>query len=749
MDIFPLLDLSEALALSVILLGTLLLIFKPYRNRILVMMFFVLLGILGYGIATDYAQNELYPVENKYVSLKGYVSDLPDCYGDLYTYKLKLTEAEYMGNIYTTSQTVRISSYEKLEFGDTVSVKGFLKRFSDKNNSTDFNTRRYYQSRGIFYKLYARELADADISVNKLSFNYMATAIRNEICNIIDGEFSGDDSAVLKAVSTGNKRLFSTEYKSLLMKTGIIKYFYSAFFHTHFIMFLISLLFVRCRKSIRDIVLATSMLVYAAFNSGAPVFVRSAFTVILALIALKRFGFSHKPDLMAVTVLAVSLANPLYCFDTGFIMSVSCSMMFCYFYDLIIAKLYFLPFGRKFTAFYIITTIMMLPVTAYLFNGVSPYTNLLGPIFSAAVGLILLILPLMGIFSGFFGSAMFLKPIMTVLILPFVKLPYWIEALPCSHFTLKTPAPTPMAAAFTGYYLLYQVWHGNMKHRKNILAAVCCLGLWCSIPISYFQNLGTMSITFVNVGQGDGAVVSITGGETLLIDGGGKYEFSDYDAGENIFLPYLIDNGYNKIDKAIVSHFHSDHVLGIISAVKNLEVGEIIMPDIDKDNEYRKELERLAGEKDIPIRLVQTGDIITLNSGASLNVISSASSETDDSNEGSIVMKLEYNEFSCLFTGDIGRETENKIKDKIGDCDVVKMAHHGSANSNSAEFASAITAEYAIASAGENNIYGFPKDEAVYNYQQSGAKVIRTDINGDITIAVQQNGGYSVFKNSN
>ena len=113
-------------------------------------------------------------------------------------------------------------------------------------------------------------------------------------------------------------------------------------------------------------------------------------------------------------------------------------------------------------------------------------------------------------------------------------------------------------------------------------------------------------------------------------------------------------------------------------------------------------------------------------------------------------MELEYNDFKCLFTGDIGIETEKNLLNQITDCDVVKMAHHGSANSNCEEFAKAINAEYAIVSLGENNIYDFPRPEAIYNYQQSGTKIARTDKNGDINITVNKNGKYKIYhKNTN
>ncbi len=745
-DLLPMLKALEIAAVAVIISGFFLLFLRSHKSRLLILLGFLLLGIFGSAHTTDYKNNSLHPLEGKYVTLSGYISDIPDQNGELYSYKLTLSGAEYLGTGYDSSQTVRMTSYEKLAFGDEVEAKGFLQRFSDRKNSTDFNTRRYYQSRGIFYKLYARELSVSGTTSPKLTANYMATALKNKLHNIIDAEFSGDDAAILKAVSTGNKHRFSAEYKALLMRTGIIKYFYSAFFHVSLIMLVIGIIFGACKKSTRDALLAAAMLLYATVNSSSPVFVKCSLMVILAILAQKRLGFSHKPDLLAITALAISLCNPLYCFDAGFIMSVSCSIIFYYFYDILLDKLHILPFGRRFAAFYIISTFMMLPVAAYLFNVLQPYTNLFTPIFSVTVALLLILLPIMIIFIKLFGGALFLKPVISFLILPFEKLPHFIDALPNSHIYLKTPSVAVIAATICFYYVIYRFSVSGMLKQSGVTAAVICLGLWCGIGVNHCISLGNMDITFVNVGQGDGAVVKVDGGETIIIDGGGKYEFSDYDEGENTFLPYLIDNGHTKLDVAVISHFHSDHVLGVIAAIKALKVGEIIMPDT-KDA-HRTEIERLAYEKGIPIRTVAAGDVIDLPSGLRLNVISAADSASADPNEGSLVIKLEYGGFSCLFTGDIGAETEHRIQSLVGDVDVVKMAHHGSANSNSPEFANAITAEYAVVSVGENNIYGFPKEDAIYNYQQSGARIVPTDTNGDITLRVNRNGEYSIFKNS-
>ncbi len=748
-DSMPYIKASELIAISIVLWGILFFSLKTIRRKITVCTLFLVLGIISLNYAGDYTKNPLYPFEGKYTTLTGHICDLPEMYDGLYSYRLRLESAEYLGNKINTDEVIRLTSDEKLNFGDELIVKGFLKTFFDKKNSTDYNTKRFYQSHGVFYKAYAREITPTKLKSNKWTISYAVNYVRNGICKAIDSEFDGDRAAVLKAISCGNKKGFSEDYHDLMIKTGMTKYLYSPFFHIHLIFMLVGFFFSRMRKSTRDYLLIVAFLLYAIVNSHAPVFFKNSLFLILGIVMVKRYGFSHLPDTLGITVLSIVLVNPLFCFDVGFSVSVICTLMFYYFYDILYEKLWFIPFGRKFVAFYILTTFGMLPFMAYFFSGIAPYTNLFAPFFSLVVGVLIFLVPLSAIFIKLFGSSLFLKPIISVLSVPFLELPVITDKLPLSHIYLPLPGIAVLLAFFLTLYVFYQSHLGLTKSRKAILATVVASALWLSIPAGYISNLGRCDITFVNVDQGDGAVIDIAGGETILVDGGGKTDFSTYDWGKNIFLPYLIDNGHTKIDIAFVSHCHGDHVLGIIAAAKTLSIGEIIMPAQNNENEHHQELVRIASERNIPIRYLAAGDTLRLKSGLNIDILSpDADSLSDDENENSLVLEFSYKGFTCLFTGDIGTETEHSLLNSVSDVDIVKMAHHGSANSNSYEFANAITAEYAICSAGENNIYGFPKDEAVKNYQDTGAKVLRTDKNGEITVRIEKDGNYRIFRNN-
>ena len=751
-NIFPSLSTAEIIAVALIISLTLLVFLRRKKKYIILCSLFLLFGILSYTNAINIKNNSFYELTGKYVTLEGYVCDIPTKNDNIYSYKMKVTSAEYLQKHYPQEQVIKLSSDISLSYGDNIRVRGFLEEFSEKNNHSDFNTKRYYMSRGIFYRMYARELSMTAPTKTNYSLSYYLNLYKDKLSHLIDKNFSADSAAILKAVACGNKQQFSLEFKKFLLDNGVMKFLYPSFLHIQLISLLTGILFGGLKKKHRDILFIIFMIIYASVNTYSPVFLKNSVMLILGTLFLKKFGFSHFPDILSLTALILGITNPLYCFDASFVMSLTSGVLFYYYGDILENLLYFIPLNplRRTISSYIISTFLLLPVTVYYFGGINLYINLLSPLYACATLILIILIFLMSIFTYLFGGFTIINSMISGMLWYFTSLPELISRLPFSRIIISPPKIIFIIAFFLTLYLIYLAFLKDIKKPRNIILFFASLGLWCGIIINNFLSLGNLDITFVNVGQGDAAIASISGGETILIDGGGKNEPQTFDAGEEIFLPYLIDNGYTKIDKAIISHCHSDHCMGIIASIKALPVKEIVMPKTKEKNDYQKEIENLAQEKNIPITYVGAGDTLDFPSGMTISVYSPSDIEIQngDENENSIVMSLKYNGFSCLFTGDIGTETEKRILDIIEDTDVVKMAHHGSKNSNSKEFAEAIHAEYAIISVGEDNMYGFPKEEAINNYQKSGTKIARTDVNGDITIRVFDSGKYKIFKNS-
>lgn len=255
--------------------------------------------------------------------------------------------------------------------------------------------------------------------------------------------------------------------------------------------------------------------------------------------------------------------------------------------------------------------------------------------------------------------------------------------------------------------------------------------------------MGTVEVTFVNVGQGDGAIVDAPYRGTILIDGGGGAEYSDYNVGEKVFLPYLETEGITRIEAAFVSHYHKDHAEGIIAAIENLRVKNVFMPDVMPDSPIRLKIEAAAKEHNTKIHYISEDSKVVFDNGLTVSaIVPTAKTKliSEDENDTSLVYNVEYGGFSCAFTGDMSAFAERNLisEGKTFDCDVLKVAHHGSDTSTSEEWLDALKPEYAVISVGEDNGYGLPSNEVLDRLE--GTEVLRTDENGDIKIIGDKNG---------
>lgn len=251
------------------------------------------------------------------------------------------------------------------------------------------------------------------------------------------------------------------------------------------------------------------------------------------------------------------------------------------------------------------------------------------------------------------------------------------------------------------YYLVlisYFVFKERRKKSRIIfmLIILILLGYQYSKPLLNCRE----KIYFLNVGQGDCTAFFIPNSkEVVLLDtGGSRYK----DIAIKEIIPFLESKGVNKIRKVVLTHDDYDHIGALESLKDNFNVGEIVDSSL--------------------IDYVKIGKSTFIN----LNL-----SESRD-NDGSIVLYGKYAGMNLLLMGDASKEIENKILDKVGSVDVIKIGHHGSNTSSGFEFLSSVGAKIAIISVGKKNIYGHPDEEVIKNLNKLGYVIFRTDENNDI-----------------
>ena len=723
-----------------------------FKKRVFISNFLFIVAFLGIVIsqhAQSYETNGLFPIDDKFVEISGYVSSLPEERDDGYSYIITCNGVLYKGVKYKVHENVMLYTDTKLEYAQNVGIRGFLKRFDRKMNYSDFDYRLYCKSKDVFYFITDNEIA-SDSSFKKLyTPKHFANILKKKTQEFIDTYTTNDTAALLKAVITGDKKHFSDEFDSVLKRTGTFRFLYTGYFHILFILTLVEVLFFFLKRKTRERITIAIIAIYVLLNSDHIVILKAGLFSIIGTLILHKKGYHHFPDILSATVIIILAANPLFIYHSGFVISVVMSWFYFMLRRISFGAIESIKYGYllKYLVFWVLSTVGIAPLAAYYFNGLGLYSALLTVIYFPLICITIFSFFVVWLEILLVGKALIFSKALLSCVWLLEKIPHFIDSLPGSWFRFARPGILFIILFYLGVVIINNLYYrGKDYWRNQLLIALFCGGV-ISIIFVNILNFGAMKITFVNVGQGDGVIIELPKGENIIVDGGGGEEYSDFDAGENVFVPYLENEGLFRIDLAIVTHFHKDHCLGTIAAMKNLNVGTVAMPDCMSDNIYRKEIEALAKEKGIKILYLNKGDKITFPSGAVMDIISPEGKSYYDENGTSIVFTLSCNNFKEIFTGDATAYTEEKYINDFCDVDLLKVAHHGSDTSSTALFLGTTLPEYAIISVGEDNSYMLPDESVTNRLSQIGSIILRTDENGDIRFLIRPNGAvsYSTF----
>lgn len=282
---------------------------------------------------------------------------------------------------------------------------------------------------------------------------------------------------------------------------------------------------------------------------------------------------------------------------------------------------------------------------------------------------------------------------------------------------------------------------GMCRKREMILEGrrqlMVCTWLIFMISVILFHPLEKGEVDILDVGQGDGSYVCTVNGTTMFIDGG---SLDVPDVGDNRILPFLKYKGVKGIDYWFVSHTDQDHISGLTEVLESgYPVRHLVFAAAVRENEKTVELAGVAQEAGTKVVYMQAGDVLVAGSARLRCLYPTAGEQREDINELSLVLRLEEDGSSCLFTGDISSEVEKELlaSGAIEEVDFLKAAHHGSKYSNSYEFLQALQPKIVSISCGENNRYGHPGEETLERLNQVDSKILRTDQNGEIRIMVK------------
>lgn len=631
-------------------------------------------------------------------------------------------------SFYDSKILIYDSDFTEIPIGKTMRLKGTITHFDTAHNPGNYDQSLYYAKEEIYGAIWCEEVLEikGETSEIKEALYQLKLKWKKMLIETV-GEENGE---ILSAMLLGEKSEMDAEVKELYQKNGIGHVLAISGLHISFIGLGIYRII---RKTgipylLSGIFAIVILSLYAAMI-GFSTSVFRAYVMLLVKIGADMSGRVY--DMLTALMLSAALTigyQPLYLTDAGFYMS----------YGAILGILVIMPaFQKSFLgkkkwlsacSSGICVNIALFPIQLWYYFEFPLYSVMLN----------MIVIPLMSVLlgAGMIGSGIYMvwKPLGQLclkichLILVFYKA--------ISEMGIKLP----FARVVTGqpeiwevvlYYMILAVILTGIckKLRRQILLFVT------GIFLLVYRPTGSLQVTMLDVGQGDGIFVKGPTGTTYFIDGGS----SDVEElGKYRIEPYLKSQGAGTLDYVFISHGDIDHYSGIKEMLGRQEVGihirNLVLPENYKQDEALLELASLARQEGTAVKVIKAGVSLKEKEFTVTCLQPDSASASLSGNAGSMVLELDYGEFEMLCTGDAEAAGEELlIKNVQGkNYDVLKVAHHGSRNSTSEAFLKTIDAEIAWISAGAENSYGHPHEETLQRLMEYGCNIYETSESGAI-----------------
>ena len=605
-----------------------------------------------------------------------------------------------------------------VQIGDKISASGNLKLLHNYNNPGQIDTVTRMKANSITARMSAGKqgVAVEHVAGNLWTkFLRLVAAIRQHYRESMAAVMSREDAAAIFAMLFGGYAGLNPELVEDFATTGIVHILSVSGSHMSMLAMATAALCAGL-KIPRAATFAVGLFVIStyAFLSGLlPQIMRSASMGVLIFLAKTLHAEAEGARLLTITALAMLINQPLLLFDISFQLSFTSTAGLMYLSKDLGERMERLPkFFSEAASMTVAATLASLPVVVWYFNRIS----LSSVLANAFVLPLLEIVIVGGLLGGIIAAVVPFagKIFFTVMAMIFgagAELNRFFARLPFSAVQV------PTLGLWSGFFY----YAALILRRPIILLAMVAL-----LAVSVLRFGGDLEVSFVDVGQGDCAVVVTPNGRCMIFDTGGVREHM-FDVGGRVVVPYLKHENIHVVDKIFLTHAHEDHAGGAGAVIKNFPVGEIITA-----GEPRSEYAEVFGiaEEFLPnMRVGRTGEIFDVD-GVQVEILFAP--EVGTGNEISNVYRIRYGDASFLITGDLVADIEAQILSAGIDVSssVLKVGHHGSKTSSSEKFLQAVNPRCAVICVGYGNTFGHPRPEVLERLENLPTKIFRTDRDG-------------------